>query len=237
MKRKIAVSILFVSLLVSCTAAKTVIPTQDIDLENLEIIPAMTYLAEDIDIGDGGLLSGQPCLSPCAFGVRIGETQLDQVIPVLENNGISRCWTEPNISWSLVSCGGNRLRIQVDMHTSLVNSISYDPSVPISLGVIIEKYGGPNYVTVDPEAAGTIHPRLYWNSLRMVVPLPVISGEVYDVRTTTIVEAISFSDENLYRTSEKESDPYYKPWNGYGRYQRPVEATPSLPMATITMTP
>src|SRR5678816_35815 len=101
MKRKIAVSILFVLLLVSCTAAKTIIPTQDIDLEDLEIIPAMTYLAEDIDIGDGGLLSGLPCPSPCAFGIHIGETQLDQVIPVLENNSITRCWTEPSISWSL----------------------------------------------------------------------------------------------------------------------------------------
>jgi hypothetical protein len=120
MKRNIAVSILFAILLVSCTAAKTAIPTQVIDLENMEIIPAMTYLAEDIDIGDGGLLLGQPCASPCTFGIQIGETQLDQVIPVLENNGISRCWTEPNLSWSLISCGGNRLNVQVDMHTSLV---------------------------------------------------------------------------------------------------------------------
>jgi uncharacterized protein YcfL len=238
MKRKIAVSILFVILLVSCTAAKTIIPTQDIDLENLEIIPAMTYLAEDIDIGDGGLLSGLPCSSPCAFGIHIGETQLDQVIPVLENNGISRCWTEPSISWSLVSCGGNRLNVQVDMQTNLVNAVWFDPSVPISLGEIIEKYGEPNYVTADQEAPGTIHPRFYWNSIRMLVTLPEISGEAYDVEKTTEVEGIDFSDENLYRTSEKESDPYYKPWNGYGMYQ-PTEPFPTIttPIATATMTP
>lgn len=159
MKRKIAVSILFVILLVSCTAAKTAVPTQDIDRENLEIIATFTYLAEDVDIGDGGLLSEQPCSSPCAFGIGIGETQLDQVIPVLENNGISRCWTEPNISWSLISCGGNRLQVQVDMHTSLVNAIWFDPNVSISLGDVIEKYGEPNYVTVDQDGPGTLHPR------------------------------------------------------------------------------
>jgi uncharacterized protein YcfL len=239
MKRKIAVSILFVLLLVSCTAAKTIIPTQDIDLEDLEIIPAMTYLAEDIDIGDGGLLSGLPCPSPCAFGIHIGETQLDQVIPVLENNSISRCWTEPSISWSLVSCGGNRLNVQVDMQTNLVNAVWFDPSVPISLGEIIEKYGEPNYLTVDQEGApGTIHPRVYWNSIRMLGTLPEISREAYDVEKTTEVEGIDFSDENLYRTSEKESDPYYKPWNGYGMYQ-PTESFPSIttPIATATMTP
>jgi hypothetical protein len=237
MKRKIAVSILFVVLLVSCAAAKPVIPTQDIDLENMEIIPAMTYLAEDIDIGDGGLLSGQPCPSPCAFGIRVGETQLDQVIPVLENNGISRCWTEPNISWSLVSCGGNRFNVQVDMHTSLVNGIWFDPSLPISVGDIIEKYGEPNYVTVDQDGPGTIHPRLHWNSIRMVVTLPEISDETYDVEKTTEVEGISFSDENLYRTSDKESEPYYKPWNGFGIYKPPAETIPSIPMPTVTMTP
>ena len=237
MKRQIAVSILFVILLVSCTAAKTVIPTQDIDLENLEIIPAMTYLAEDIDIGDGGLLSGQPCPSPCAFRIRVGETQLDQVIPVLENNGISRCWTEPSISWSLISCSGNRLNVQVDMQTSLVNAIWFDPSVPISLGDIIEKFGEPNYVTVDQEMPGTIHPRFYWNSIRMLVTLSEISGEAYDVEKTTEVEGIDFSDENLYRTSEKESNLYYKPWIGYGMYQ-PTEPFPSIttPIATATMT-
>lgn len=236
MKRKIVISVLFVILLVSCTAPKTVIPTQEIDLENMDPTTAIAYLAEDIDIGDGGLISGQPCASPCAFGIRVGETQLDQVIPVLENNGISRCWTEPNLSWSLISCGENRLNVQVDMHTSLVNAIWFDPSVPISLGDIIEKYGEPNYVTVDQEAPGTIHPRFYWNSIRMLVMLSDLSGETYDVKKTTEVEGIAFSDENLYRTSEKESNPYYKPWNGYGMYQ-PTETFPSITTPIATATP
>lgn len=235
MKRKVAFSFLAL-LLVSCSAARTEIPIQAIDLENPDITATLAYFAEDIEIGDGGLLSGQPCPSPCAFGIRVGETQLDQVIPVLENNGISRCWTEPNISWSLISCGGNRLKVQVDMQTSLVNAIWFDPSVPIPLGDIIEKYGEPNHVTVDQEGApGTIHPRLYWNSMRMLVSLPEISGETYAVKKTTAVEIIDFSDENLYRAAEKESDSYYKPWNGYGLYQ--PETTPSVAMPTATMTP
>lgn len=72
----------------------------------------------------------------------------------------------------------------------------------------------------------------------MLVTLPKISGEAYDVEKTMEVEGIDFSDENLYRTSEKESDPYYKPWNGYGMYQ-PAEPFPSIttPIATPTMIP
>ena len=193
-----------------------------------------------INIGDGGVISGVPCSAPCVFGIRAGETQFDQVMPTLEKNGIasSNCLTEPNVSWFLFNCGVGRLNVQVDTQTNIVNAVWLLPNDSISLGKIIEKYGEPNYVTVDQEAPGTIHPRFYWNSIRMLVLLPEISAEAYDIEKTTEVEGIDFSDENLYRTSEKESDPYYKPWNGYGMYQ-PTEPFPSIttPIATATMTP
>jgi hypothetical protein len=236
MKRKITVSILLVILLVLCGAVTTVVFTQDISLEGIKAALTYLYLAQDIYIGDGGLLSGQPCPSPCAFGIHIGETQLDQVIPVLENNGISRCWTEPNLSWSQVSCGGTRLNVQVDHHTSLVTAIWFDPSVTISLGDIIEKYGEPNYVTLDQETLDTIHPRFYWNSIRMSVVLPEIPGNTYDVEKTTAVEIISFSDENLYRIFEKATNSYSKPWKGYGIYQAPVVTIPLTPIPTVAPT-
>ncbi len=193
-----------------------------------------------INIGDGGVISGVPCSAPCVFGIRAGDTQFDQVMPTLEKNGIasSDCLTEPNVSWFLFNCGVGRLNVQVDTQTNIVNAVWLLPNDSISLGEIIEKYGEPNYVTVDQEAPGTIHPRFYWNSIRMLVLLPEISGESYDVEKTTEVEGIDFSDETLYRASEKESDPYYKPWNGYGMYQ-PTEPFPSIttPIATATMTP
>ena len=67
----------------------------------------------------------------------------------------------------------------------------------------------------------------------MLVVLPEIPSETYDVEKTTEVEGIGFSDETLYRTSEKESDPYYEPWNGYGIYQpKPFPST--IPRATST---
>jgi len=192
-----------------------------------------------INIGDGGVLSGLPCPAPCVFGIRAGETQLDQVMPTLEKNGIasSKCITEPNVSWFLFTCGAARLNVQVDTQTNIVNAVWLHPNDSISLGEIIEKYGEPNYVTVDQETLGTIHPRFYWNSIRMLVLLPKISGETCNVEKTTRVEVIDFSDENLYRTSEKESDPYYEPWKGYGIYQAPAETIPSIPMPTATMSP
>ena len=191
------------------------------------------------NIGDGGVIAGVPCSAPCVFGIQAGETQFEQVMPTLEKNGIasSKCLTEPNVSWFLFTCGAGRLNVQVDTQTNIVNAVWLRPNDSISLGEIIEKYGEPHYVTIDQETPGTIHPRFYWNSIRMLVTLPGISGETYDVKKTTEVETIDFSDENLYRTSEKESDPYYRPWKGYGIYQAPVESIPLIPMPTIAMTP
>ena len=67
--------------------------------------------------------------------------------------------------------------------------------------------------------------------------LPKIHGNTYAVEKDIEVEAIDFSDENLYRLSDKETEPYYKPWRGYGIYQAPVEAIPLTPMPTVAMTP
>lgn len=234
MKSKTVTSVLFVITLVACNAAETRVLTQDIDLENPKITVAVANPLGDIDIGDGGLLSGWPCPSPCVFGIRVGETQLDQVIPVLEKNGISQCLTEENISWYLIYCSENRLFVQVDMHTNIVNAIWFYPSIPVSLGDIIEKYEEPNYVTVDlGETPGTIQPRFYWNSIRMGVILPEIFGETYEVEKTSVVAVIGFSNEDLYRTAKKKSDPYYRPWNGYGMY-RPRTSPGTTPRATST---
>jgi len=198
------------------------------------------YIAKyGINIGDGGVISGVPCFAPCVFGIQAGETQFDQVMPTLEKNGIpsSKCLTEPNVSWFLFTCGAGRLNVQVDTQTNIVNGVWLLPNDSISLGEIIEKYGEPNYVTINQETLGTIHPRFYWNSIRMLVSLPEISGETYDVQKTTEVEGIDFSDENLYRISDKETEPYYKPWKGYGTYQAPVVTIPLTPIPTVAMTP
>ena len=191
-----------------------------------------------VNIGDGGVLSGVPCSAPCVFGIRTGETPFDQVMPTLEKNGIARskCLEEPSVSWYLFTCGAGRLNVQVDTQTNVVVAVWLLPNDPISFGEMIEKYGEPNYVTLDRETPGTIHPRFYWNSIRMSVLLPEVSGETYDVEKRTAVEGIQFSDENLYRISDKETSSYYKPWKGYGTYRAPVEFIPLTPIPTVAPT-
>ena len=63
--------------------------------------------------------------------IQVGETQLEQVIPELEKNGITGCLEEPSVSWAAFHCGG--LDVQVATDTNVVNGVWFKPQVSISL--------------------------------------------------------------------------------------------------------
>ena len=218
MIRKVAVSIWMLTLLASCAAPNTGISTQAAILESPPP-PTHPVMA---DIGDGGLLSGLPCAAPCVYGIRIGETTLGQVIPTLEQNGLSDCQTEESASWIGITCGYSVV-VQVDKPTNIVNATGFYPSIPISLGEIIERYGEPNYVVLQaegPTEAPTSRMSLFWDTLKMTVEMPQIDSHIYALEETTTVEMVLFLDEAQYIASnEILFGEYYKRWKGYGAYQ------------------
>jgi hypothetical protein len=179
-------------------------------------------LPERANIGDGGLLSGVPCASPCVYGIQIGKTPLDQVIPILEQNGLSECQREESASWIGITCG-YRVIVQVDRATSVVNATGLYPSAPISLGAMIEKYGEPDYVFLQADStteAPTCRISLHWDLLRMAVEMPQIDSHMYELAGTTSAEMVMFLDEAQYiDSSEIEFGESYQRWNGYGVYQ------------------
>ena len=218
MIRKIVVSLLWLIFLVSCTAPETEFSPQVTALES----PQPTALPERAAIGDGGLLSGLPCAAPCVYGIRIGETWLDQVIPMLEQNGLSECQTEDSASWVGILCGYSVV-VQVDKATSIVNATGFYPSVPISLTEIIEKYGEPDFLSLQAEGsaeAPTSRMSLFWDTRRMTVEMPQVNSHRYALAGTTTAEMVIFLDEAQYIDSNKISfGEYYQRWNGYGTYQ------------------
>ena len=218
MIRTIAISILLLILLASCAAPETAISPQIPVLES----PHPTPFPERADIGDGGLLSDLPCATPCVYGIQIGETTLDQVIPTLQQNGLSECLTEDSASWIGITCGYSVV-VQVDKATSIVNATGFYPSVPISLGEIIEKYGEPDFVSLHAEGPAetpTSRMSLFWDTLKMTVEMPQIDSHIYALEGTTTAEMVIFLDEAQYIDSNKISfGEYYKRWNGYGDYQ------------------
>ena len=218
MIRKIAVSILLLILFVSCAAPETETSTQVPVLES----PQPTAFPERADIGDGGLLSGLPCAAPCVYGIQIGETPLDQVIPRLEQNGLSECHREESASWIGITCGYSVV-VQVDRATSVVNATGFYPSVPISLGEIIEKYGEPDFVSFrveDSPDGPASRINLFWDRIKMIVEIPQIEGHMYGLEGTTTAEMVNFLDDAQYfDSSELEFGEFYQRWNGYGTYQ------------------
>ncbi|HXD11919.1 MAG TPA: hypothetical protein VN653_17765 [Anaerolineales bacterium] len=212
---------LLVGLLVTLLVATAWARIDDFPMQRQALIRFYYSITQRIDIGDAGVLSAEPCSAPCVFGIRAGETQFDEVPSLLEKYGVSKCLTEPNVSWVAISCGMGRFNVQASTHTNLVNGIWFYPNDRISLGEIVGKYGEPDYVSLvaSPEPP-TIKAYLYWDSLRMAVVMPPIESHLYVLEKKTRVELIGFSDEELHRdSSEIEFGPYDKHWNGYGAYQ------------------
>jgi len=180
--------------------------------------PSPTYVVvEMFSIGDGGLISGQPCESPCFFGIRLGETHLDQVIKILEINGITPC---TQINETNIFCSASNIAnvsVAIDAKTLIVSGVGYNPSIPITVGDIVEKYGVPNFVYVEqggnPEFT-TLSMHLIWDTIKMDADLgeiPDVGDQIYFVENITEVQWINFSDVN-----------YLEPlqlWKGYGNYK------------------
>ena len=130
--------------------------------------------------------------------------------------------TDLRTSWISIICGYSVV-VQVDRATSVVNATGFYPSVPISLGEIIEKYGEPDFVYLSAEDSpdgSTTHISLSWDKLRMTVEMPQIDSHIYAFEGTTTAEMVIFLDDAQYIDSNEISfGEYYKRWNGYGAYQ------------------
>lgn len=173
---------------------------------------------EIIPIGDGGLITGQPCASPCFFGIRLGETSFDQVVPILENNGIYPC---NQVNERNIFCGTTDTVVVVAMNAStfMVDGISYKPSASVLVEDIIARYGDPNSVHVELDETGTpespkLLMSLLWDSVKIGANLVGVydSGEhIYVVENTAEVHWVFLGETTLSASLQ--------PWKGYGNYK------------------
>ena len=215
----VVLHISLVFILTACASSTPQTPSQTPQVPSQTPIaatpkPFPTPLPE-IWIGDGGLISGNPCLAPCFNGVRIGETMIDQVIPILDDNRIYPCIQDTSTS---VFCS-NKILVEVNSSSYLVVAIGYYPNVKISIGEIILKYGEPNIIHVVPtgipEGPTTVI-LLLFDELGMRIRLPTIDGREYKLSASSKVELVNYFDEVLYQ--EMRQNLFSQPWNGYGAY-------------------
>ncbi len=217
---KISIALLlFLISLTACTGPNTGISTQATDLPT-------QHPTGIVSIGDGGLISGKPCASPCFFGIRVGETPLQQVIPTLENNNISPCYQIDELNIFCSDTDVAKVSVTVNESTLVVNGVGYDPDVSISVQNVIEKYGNPSLIQIEldrtngtPESPILLM-SLLWDQTKMGVALPDKNDseeQFYDIENTTDIEWVSFYDDITYsKIAASESS---KPWQGYGTYK------------------
>ena len=118
---------------------------------------------------------------------------------------------------------GHMVGINMNTPGSTIFVEGFSPTVSISLGEIIEKYGEPDYVRLNPnDLPGTTKTQvaLYWDSIKMSVELPSIRSETYVVKKTTDIEMVIFFNEQQYfGLSEIPLGDEKIAWTGYGSYQ------------------
>ncbi|MFT3890200.1 MAG: hypothetical protein QM730_01085 [Anaerolineales bacterium] len=195
--------------------------------------PKLTSTAihtKTLNVGDGGLLSGQPCESPCFYGIRIGETAIDQVVSTLKENGISPCYEivsgtgiPDDNNRSFFGCGidGWNVIVNHNDRETIVDGIIYDLSIQISVGDVIDKYGEPDFVEVTQGyiTRNDVAAFLYWDVINMAASLPILpetEGEIYNLENSTIIKGIGFYSDEDYLDYSRESSI---PWHGYGVYK------------------
>jgi hypothetical protein len=213
--KKILISLLLITL-VACTPPNVGPPPRPVIAASQT---AIITTEATLPIGDGGLITGQPCQSPCFFGIHVGETPLNQVISSLGNYGISSCSMSSDTT---VFCGVEFVSIAIgaDPSTLIVDGIQYTPSIPITVEEILKKYGNPSFIYVssgDIPEAPTISTLLLWDSIRMRVDLPETEEQSHLLENTTRIEWIIFLDETSYTSLT--ASGYAQPWKGYGSYE------------------
>lgn len=165
-------------------------------------------------IGDAGLVSGVPCKAPCFFGVVAGQTPVNQVVGILNENGVQPCVVEDGLR---VLC--DNVSIEADKESQLVIGIGYTLDEAVSIKEIFTTYGEPDYIEVMqtsvPEAP-MVSIALLYDDLRVVIYPPEIDGVDYLVGESTVPESIIYLDDMPY--DDMKHSYYLQTWAGYGVY-------------------
>lgn len=174
---------------------------------------------DEIKIGDGGLISAEPCAAPCFLGITPDKSSYQDVIDHLSQKGyLDSCEEYDKTSESGdigIKCDDIFI-ISFDVNKELVTGLGFNLSTQHSVEDVIARYGEPESVAVSTGgyAEITSEMRLFFPSVRMTLILEQIKGSSYLVQPTTRVVAVSYEGV----TSYQELTDTAQPWSGYREY-------------------
>ena len=165
-------------------------------------------------INDGGLISLDPCAPPCFFGIIPGETDYGDALDLMDEAGVS-----PDSSYGFQQREGS----------TVIESIAFEPSVPITLTAVQEIHGPPDYVLIF--ALGGNEPVLfawvYYDAFNGILELPPqeeighlleetqLGGSNYQIEPSLQILAVHYMEPAEYEIYIAEN-PH--PWAGYISY-------------------
>ena len=173
---------------------------------------------KSLDIGDGGLLSGEPCSAPCFWNIIPSVTTEKQAQDIISTKlNLKNC-----NYWDTRDSGGTRgLRcsnLGVTFNDlDIVNMVSYQPSTVITVNEVIRKYGAPDGVSIGIlgiEMTPPLSMRLYFDQIGMIISLPEQNSVTYNLQPETSVKSIGYFEQSEYNFSKSSAQI----WKGFGEY-------------------
>lgn len=181
-----------------------------------------------LDVGDGGVLSNEPCGPPCFWGIEPGKTTFHLAHRILEERlALDLCEERIYVDEleqreeGVLSCAGI-LDIRYLPGTDEIYYIRFEPVLPILLQDVVAKYGPPDLVVILntglPEYPSG-RASLYYSKLRMVLPMTEEQeGFEYRVAPSMPIDTIGYLSENEFQRELEIFADNLHPWRGYGKY-------------------
>jgi hypothetical protein len=178
------------------------------------------------DIGDGGLITNDPCGPPCFWNITPGKTTIDEVFRVIEGKEITEeCETvkDEDKDNDYFICG-NSFMIVYSEKNKTISNISLYLTQEINMKVIINELGPPDRVFSKvgelPDYPDSLDMWIFYDEILTKLRLetqPIVDGNwYYQLSESTIVDTIEYYDEEGY-----ENNTLYRfasIWQGFGEY-------------------
>jgi hypothetical protein len=183
------------------------------------------------DNTDGGLISGEPCQTPCFYGIQLGDSR-EQVLRALNENGIRAFCREGSSEYNDVfywyRCGRSKASIAFDYDINVVQSIVFSVNGNnIKVKDAIDEFGNPDYVVVEEESASgtiTLYMSICYESINTCIitanALPLITESQpmgYMLGESTLVDRVVIIADEI-KPAMSSYQPTRQPWDGYLEY-------------------
>ncbi len=185
-------------------------------------VMALTSPSLQVDIGDGGFLSGEPCGPPCFLGIRPGLTRSSDARSVLNAPPFSGSCVEASAS---INC---REVIQVGFQGETVNMVSFKPTTQITAGDLLGRYGPPDRALAFVSSLMTGGPptskmRLFYDGISAMIDFPDQQGMEFTVGSETPISNIAYLSNNDYSSYQVQIAGRVSAWEGFKTYAAQVE--------------